>query len=44
MCHLIFFPSYINKIMKKVFYFVLTDNVAVRRGLTDNLPLRRGPN
>ena len=35
MCHLIFFPSYI-KTIKKVFYLVLTDNFAVRRGLTDN--------
>ena len=41
MCHLIFFPSYINKIMQKIFYLVLTDNWSVRKPLTDNLKVRR---
>ena len=36
-----FFHSYINETMKKIFLFVLTDNLSVRRRLTDNLLVRR---
>ena len=40
---LVFFPSYINKTMKKKnFYLVLSDNLSVRRPLTDNLSVRSG--
>ena len=42
MCHLIFFPSCINKTLNKVFYFLLTDNLSLRRPLADNLSARGG--
>ena len=40
MCHLIFFLHILIRPSKACFYLVLTDNMSVRRGLNDNLPVR----
>ena len=41
MCHLIFFFHIFMRPWKKLFFFVLTNNLSFRRGLTDNFSLRR---